>query len=403
MLYFSELKNKEAVTEDGIPIGKLEDIVFLAHTTPKVTKLVVRDKMNNRLLIPISFLIKITSKLRVKKDYLVEELQENELYILRNLLDKQIIDLSGNKVVRVNDVAIQEHDGFYIAGVDVGILGLARWFHLDEVLEHMFHLVGRYPVSDFVSWADIQPLELARGQVRLKKEEDKLSRLRPEDLADYLEQTNVTSIRTILRTLDEKFAAEVMGNLNINYQTALFRTFKPEYAAKVLGIISPDEAVDILLTLSTRRRDQIIELMHAKNKKYIQHLLSIPRTSIGKLVSTDYITISPDMIARDIIQTIQQETVDFTFFNYVYVVSKENVLIGVFNLHELLLQKPDTPVYKFMVQNVVVLHLTTPESIAIKRMLKYKLEALPVIDLQKHMVGIVTFDDMTERLIKSLL
>ena len=102
-----------------------------------------------------------------------------------------------------------------------------------------------------MSWADIQPLELIRGNVKLRKRE-KLEKIRPEDLADYLEKTNVINARKFLKILDTEKAAEVIGNLNINYQTALFKNFHTDKAAKLISFLDPDEAVDVLLTLSKK-------------------------------------------------------------------------------------------------------------------------------------------------------
>lgn len=93
---------------------------------------------------------------------------------------------------------------------------------------------------------------------------------------------------------------------------------------------------------------------------------------------------------------IKKETADFSFLNYVYVVNKEEQLVGVLNLHELMMQDPSTPIYKFMTSNVIAVYLTTPEEIVFKKMLKYQIHALPVINSKKHLLGIVTFDNIAE-------
>jgi len=228
MLYFSEIKGRKVYSEDGIEIGFLDDLIFLAIEKPKITKIIFLDKNKKKYTVSIDYVNKINGSVIISKNYLVTELQDNELSVLKNLLDKQIIDIGGNKIVRVNDVAFQkEGEGWYIYGVDVGFLGITRWFGLENTLIKLFRVANVNLTPRFLSWADIQPLELARGKVKLKKEEDKLERLRPEDLADHLEQTNLVSARRILRLLDDKFAAEVISNLNINYQSDIFRHFRP--------------------------------------------------------------------------------------------------------------------------------------------------------------------------------
>lgn len=402
MIYFSEIKNKTVQTEDGVYVGKLQDFIFLAAEQPNVTKLVISTVQKDIVTVPISYLQKINGNLIIHKQYQTAELAENELYIEKNLLDKQIIDIKGNKVVRVNDIALQNKPLIYIAGVDIGILGILRWFKLDEVVSNSLSKIGMKIPARFLSWADIQPLELARGRVKLKTEEEKLERIRAEDLADYLEETNVRNITKILSIMDEEFAAEVIGNLNINYQHALIRSFTNSKAAKVINLIDPDEAVDILLTLSPRKREQILTELTEEKRKEIEYLLNFSKTPIGDYITSEYLAVKPDTSVREIIAQIKKETSDFSFFYYIYVVSDQNQLIGVINLHELLMQTPDSPAYKFMVQDVVVIHLTTPEEIAIKKMLKYKLQSLPVIDENKRMLGVITIDDLTELLVEKL-
>lgn len=402
MIYFSNFKGKKVYTEDQICIGKLDDLIFLASERPNISKLVVKGKLNDKIIIPTSCLRKINSTILITKDFNTVELQENELYILKNLLDKQIIDLTGNKIVRVNDVAIQDRDGLYIAGVDIGILGILRWLKLENLFFKLVSIFRMKPTSQFLSWGEIQPLELARGQVKLRKEEKRLEKLRPADLADHLEKTNILNVRRFLKILDEKFAADVITNLNINYQIALFRQFSDEKAAKIIMLIDPDEAVDVLLALPAKKRDEIIKSLPEDKKRKIAYLLSLAKTPIGNFVTTEYLTVSPDNTVREVFDLIKKNSSDIPVLNYVYVINKERQLIGVFNLHELLLQDLDNLIYKFMIQNVIIIHLTTPEEIVIKKMLKYKIYSLPVIDKDKHLVGIISVDDIAESIIPKI-
>lgn len=402
MIYFSELRGKVIRTEDQIKIGFLEDVIFLAEDNPKITKFIIRSNLKEKLIIPVAFLKKINNDVIISKDYNTADLQENELYLVKNLLDKQIIDLIGNKIVRVNDVALQEKGIPYIAGVDIGILGILRWLKLEESFQKLFAAIRINISPKFLSWADIQPLELVKGKVVLKKEEGKLEKIRPEDLADHLEKTNIINVRKILNMLDENFAAEVIGNLNLNYQNELFRQFSPQKAARVVSLIDPDEAVDVLLTLSRKRRERIYNFLDDQKKKELDYLLKLAKTPIGGLITSEYVTASPEDTVKKVIEIIRSRAGELYFLNYVFVINQNHQLVGVFNLHELLLQKDETPVYKFMIQNVVVIHLTTPREIALNKMLKYKIQAIPVIDLDKNLLGIVTFDDMAEFILKKL-
>lgn len=404
MIYFSEIVGKKVVTEDDICIGKLEDFIFLVSEKPLVTKIVIRENSGQKIIISTDYLLKINSRITIEKEYLAAYLEENELYLVKNLLDKQIIDIKGNKIVRVNDVVLQTDKGLlFIVGVDVGLLGMIRRLRIGgDGLYKIARLFNFKMTSNFLSWADIQPLELVRGQVKLRKKEDKLNKIRPEDLADYLEKTNVINTRKFLKILDAEKAAEVISNLNINYQIALFRNFKNEKAAKFLSFIDPDEAVDVLLFLPKEKRKEIISLIEPKIKKTLIHLLTLTDNPIGNLITTAYLTVKPEDSVNQVMSKIRRETINFSSFDYIYVTNKLDELVGVFSLHELLLQNGEEPVYKFMSQDVVVSHITSSKEIVLKKMFKYKLHTIPIINDKKNILGIVDLDDVADLVLKRI-
>ncbi len=396
MLYFSELKNRKVYTEDNIFFGRLKDIIFLVADTPTITKLVVKTKTDPNSFIPLKFLLKLNGDITVGKNFQTAKLEDNELYLTNNLLDNQIIDIAGNKIVRVNDVAIQDKPGYYIAGVDIGILGILRWFGLEDILLRFLGKLGIKLTSQFLSWGDIHPLELTRGHVKIKKEQAKLDKIRPEDLADYLEKTNTSNISRILKVMDEKTAIDVLNNLTINYQTGLFKQFSSEKAAKFLSNMDSEDAVDILLTLSKKKREKIMSFLNDKTYKEIEYLLSLSKTPVGKILTTEFVTVESTDRVKEVIAKIKKQTQGFYTLSHIYVINKEGELVGAFDLHELLLQKQETRVYRFMTQNLSVIYLTTPEIVVLRKIVKYKLNSLPVVDKDKHILGIVRFDDVID-------
>ena len=400
MVYFSELKGRKVVDSSGSRIGTFEDMVFAGSDQPVVTKLVI-NKKGELEMIPIVN-VKSLSPNIVASDYQpAGKIDENEMYVSKNILDQQIIDISGNKVVRVNDVVIQEKPKTRISGVDIGILGILRWFSLERSIRQIFRRLGIKIASHYLSFADIQPLELARGKIVLRREEKKLKRLLPEDLADHLEKMSIRNISKVIDIMDDKLAADVIESLNIPYQKSVIKSLPHKRAVRMIEYIDPDEAVDILLTLSSTRREKIVNELQPEKKEQIKRLLRLSDTAIGSLMTPEFLTCKVEDSVRKVRNSIKK-TGEFSFLNYVYVVNKDNQLAGVINLHELLLNDSDTPVVRIMVPSVVVLYLTTPLDIAIKRLLKYKLEALPVINEKRNILGIVTFDDLAEPLIEKL-
>lgn len=405
MFYFSELINRKVVYDNNKPVGKLKDILFLAEESPRITKLFVKKSKRKSFAIPMKDVKEINGRIVVEREFVEKEVAEREFSISQQLLNRQIIDVKGGKIVRVNDVAIQDkEDGseYYIAGVDVGFRAILRWFKLEKPTIPLYKLFRLYSRPHFLSWGDIEPLELAKGTVQLKKDIKDLERMRPEDLADYLEKTNIRNINKIISSLDVEYAASVIKDLNINYQAALFRRFEPEHASQLILVLEPDEAVDILLTLPREKRVAILESLDAKKRNELKDLINYSKTSVGKLITPNYITVNSEITAAQALSVVREKIQQHPFSTYIYVTNNENHLVGVFPLSSLLLHEEDMPVFKFMEQDVIVVHLTTPRNIALKRMLKYRLYALPVIEDNKKMIGVVTFDDVAEDIEKKL-
>lgn len=396
MLYFAELFGRRVTSSDRATVGKLTDFLFLATDQPLITKIVMNGG-SHPTIVPIASVKTVNGSIVLAPGYQTVEPAVNELYLRKNLLDQQILDIKGNKVVRVNDVVIQEKPYYVIAGVDVGLLGIARWFKLEQFINKNMAIFGRAVHSDFLPWDDIQPLELSRGKVVVKREETKLTKLPPEDLADHLERLSVKNINKILNLLPNEYEVEVIQNLNATNQNALFRVLKPERAAKILTLLDLDDAADILLALPSKRREAILPFLPEERRNEIDYLLTLSTTDIGDLVTTAVFTATPEETVSSVRRRIKSATADFSWLSYVYVLNKKSELVGVFNLHELLIQEADNAVYKFMIPNVISLHLTTPPEIAMKRMIKYRINALPVVDDRHRLIGIVTFDDIMKR------
>lgn len=404
MLYFSRIKGKPVLTESGKYIGKLDDVLFLASETPLVTKFVIKSPAKEDLLISADSLKKVNHVMTLKDEFSFSDPSDQDLSLVKNLLDKQIIDVEGHKVVRVNDVTIQDKEGdkpsFYISGVDIGFRGILRWMKLEDAALPIYKAFKWDEHPHFLSWSEIQPLELARGNVQLKKGLENLERIRPEDLADYLEKTNIRNVNKIVSELDEEYAAEVIGDLNASYQTALFRRFSPEKSADLIELIDPDEAVDILLTLSAEKRTEILESLPKKKSDELHSLLRLSKTPIGGIITSEYFAIGVNQSVGDVINLIKDHTEEISYLPYIYITNEENELVGVLNVHDLFVHQSDTPIRDLMEQNLIVIHVTTPKDIAVKKMLKYKVYALPVTNNARHLEGVVRFDDLAETVLE---
>lgn len=399
MLYLSELLGKTVVNKQNETIGKLSDLVFVTSEVPLITKIQVRHDGKTSLY-PTSSLKKINGSITIDSEE-EAKLAENEVFMALNLLDQQIIDIKGRNIVRVNDVVIQDKPTLTVSGMDIGLTGILRWFYLEDPIQRLLRRVHQQLPNDNLPWAEIQPLELVRGKVVFNKEENKLTKIAPEDLADYLEQTTIQNALKILALMNDETASEVIQNLNIYFQTQLFNKMPPEAAAKIVAFADPDEACDLLFDVTPMKRQHILSFVSAEKRKELEYLLRHTDTDLGELMTTEFLVFSPEDTVRMTIDKIRKSSGNFADLPYGYVINKNEELIGVFSLHELLLQNDATLLMKFMVQRVIVAHLTTPRETAAKRMIKFHLRSIPVIDAQKKIMGVVTFDDLVTPLVEN--
>ena len=380
-------------------LGKLHDILFLNADIPQITKLVIKNHNKRRQEIPIVSLKQINNHIVIKRSEENGISNKSELSATDVLLDQQIIDLVGNKVVRVNDIVLQDVPTLSLSGIDIGFAGILRRVGLEKILQKL-HI--HIPLT-LLSWGDILTLDLKDGKIKLKQHEERLSKIREEDLADYLEMTNTENVHTFLQSLGTHKAAEVIENLTINYQIDLFGRFEPAKAAELIVLMDPDEAVDILLALERPKRDKIMEALPGKKREELHRLMTFSRTPVGKLMTSEYFAVDSHMTAGEIAKTIKRDTQEYSSLTAIYVLNRDDQIVGVFNPHELLMQNSDTPVYKFMIPEPIVVLLTTPIEVVMYKFLKYKIPALPVINREKKIIGVITIDDVSGIMLKKLL
>ena len=399
MLYFSELYKEKVFTEEKQYLGKIDDLLFLANETPLITKFVVKTVSGRLLYIPRQYIRKNGIGFIVRNGYEEKEKKDNEFSLLYKLQDQQIVDIDGAKVIRVNDVIIHDAPDFAVSGIDIGFLGIFRWIGLAKPLSSLLHFFKIQSSSDFIPWSEIVPQEVANSRIVLKSEQEKLKKIHPEDLAEHLEHATIQNVLRSLKVMDEEMSARVIADLNVDYQREIFRRFSPQHAGEILSLIEADEAVDVLLSLESDRREEIMKFIEKDKQKAIHHLLHLAKTPIGHLMSAEYVTVSSDMTVREVLDRIKKTSADFSELEYVYAVNKDDQVVGVETLHELLLQKPDMPFYKIMNQNLILGRLTTPKEIALRRMIKYSIYALPIVDENRKLLGVVSLQNVAEDLV----
>ena len=405
MPFISQIINKPVVDSNGETLGKIEELYAIqkegmAH--PLITALSVRRKDSIETL-PISSVavlfgpaIPLVEPVGHFSHY---EPTGDELPLIQDILDKQILDTNGIRVVRVNDLEITRVSGeYYVSNVDISSLGLMRRVGLNKLFDFAAKRNPSKTRQNFISWDFVEPLRRDEF-MRLKVPVEKLKELHPADIAELISDMNHTESGQLLNSLDIEHLADALEAVEPDFQASLVKNMPDEKIADVLEEMSPDEAADLLAELPQERSEDLLGLMQREEREEVKLLLSYPEDTAGGLMTTDLVTVSPTMTANQAIEAIraQEEEVDSVI--YVYVVDEHNHLLGTFSLSELIFAQPRTRVNDFMHKKFVSANVTDKQDDLALVVSKYNLQALPVVDDENRLLGIVTADDALDKII----
>ena len=405
MIYVSDLLGRPVADIDGERIGHLEDLIAAIRGEmphPVIVAIVVK-RSGGRLNVPFSDVAVLVAPAipltRHVKEIIPYEPGEHDLYLARDVLDKQIIDTNGVRVVRVNDLELARVDHhFYIANVDIGGMGLLRRLGLAKVAQKVVARLGRDLPPGVIAWHDIELLS-GNQPMRLKVPSERVTDLHPADLAEIISDLSRSESSKLLESLDVETLADTLEEVEPDFQASLVESMPNEKVADVLEEMSPDEAADLLAELPEARSQELLKLMEREEAEDVRQLLTYPVDTAGGIMTTEYVSVSPDLSAEQAIAALRESAEEAETLLWVYVTDQEEHLIGVFSLLDLILARPDTPVREFMHQRVVSVHVRDSQDEVAQAVAKYNLLAVPVVDDQRRLMGIVTADDALDKII----
>ena len=406
MVYLSELIGKVVSDSNGKRIGHLRDLVASVKSDmvhPAIVAIVIKQKNGRNLIIPYSDVaVMIAPAIPLKRE--LQEIEpyqpaENDLFLQENVMDKQIIDINGTRVVRVNDLEIARVKGtFVVSNVDISGVGVLRRLGLKRMATKLSSRSNHYTSPNFISWTDVELIQGGQS-MRLRVSSDKIAELHPADLADIISEMDRSQSDDFLDKLDVKQIADTLEEVEPDFQASLVESMSDEKVADVLEEMAPDEAADLLAELPKERSEELLDLMQDEEAEDVRKLLTYPEDSAGGIMTTEFVTVPPDVTAEQTISILRETTeADETIF-YVYVIDSENHLIGVFSLSDLIKTKPKTLVSVFMNERVVSVDLMDSQDDVAQLISKYNLLAVPVVDDQQRLHGIVTLDDALDKII----
>ncbi|MGE5073780.1 MAG: magnesium transporter MgtE N-terminal domain-containing protein [Anaerolineae bacterium] len=405
MAFISELTGRPVTDIDGTQIGVLKDLVAhpikdLRH--PVVDAIVVHGRTGDRTL-PYSELAALLSAAiplkRPSSEIPEYQLQEDDIRLVADVLDKQILDTDGARVVRVNDIELVRINGdVVVSNVDIGMLGILRRIGLEKLGRWATSRLKTDTSTGAISWEFVEPL-LHDQSMRLKVPSTKLADLHPSDIAEIISELNRAEHSDLLNKLDIEQLADTLEEVEPDFQANLLEHFPDEKVADILEEMSPDEATDLLAELPDERRQGLLKLMEADEANEVRELLRYEEDTAGGLMTTEYVTVGPDMTAAQTIEHLRQVGEEAELIYYVYVVDKDEHLLGVFSLSDLIIAKPETPITDFMHKRVVTVELDTDQDEIAQIVAKYNLMAVPVVDAENRLHGIVTADDALDKVL----
>ena len=400
MPYLSEIQHRRVIDPGGTEVASLRDLAILPREQFPVVQWAILGTGNGERVIRWDELAIEPAHLRLKgrlDRIRTESLPAEALRLGRDLLDKQIVDTHGAKVVRVNDLQLEEAAGqLRLVGADVGLRGLLRRVGAEAIAERLLGLVRRRLPRGIIPWHLVEPLDQPEANVRLTVPHQKLALLHPADIADIVEEMTADERRAVFEQLDVETAAEALAEVEPEMQVAIVSDLEEERAADILEEMAPDEAADLLQDLPEERREELIELMEAAEGEDAREILAYGEDSAGGIMTTDVIALPRELTAGDAIERLRQLKPDPELAYYVYVVDAEQRLDGVISLRDLVVADPATPLAQVMDPHVLSVNAETEKQDVAALIAKYDLLALPVVDARRRLIGTVTIDDVVE-------
>jgi CBS domain-containing protein len=333
-------------------------------------------------------------------DWAVVDGSEGLFLLGRDLLDQQIIDIHGRKVVRVNDVDLHQetgnsHPSLKVGSVDVGPRGAVRRLLKGVVpltaLRALLRQIPERPIPwEFVDLIETDPAR----RVKLKISHDRLANMHPADLADIIEELAPSERDAVFESLDEEVAADALEEVNPRVQKSILESLNSERAAEIVEEMNPDAAADLLADLPEERTEQILQEMEPEGRQEMQELLEFGEKTAAGRMNTEYLALGLDRTVHDAVEALRSFEGGIETVSTVYLIDSHGTLAGAVPLAKLVLAKSDTPLLSLTQEPLIFIHADAKELEFAELFDRYNLLTLPVVDDNRALTGVITSDDV---------
>ena len=394
MRFLSEIMKKTVIDLDGNKIGKFKDFVVSVNILyPLVEAISIRTSAKKDILVSWEDVDHINKDIELKvkfEDIKEYKLKKRDIKLVEEVLDKQVVDLEGKKIRRINDLQLSTTRGYYrLIGVDISFKGILRRLGLEKIASGLKINLQ----EDYISWMDVDVLESDISRLKLKVPEYSLKKLHPADIAEIVDQLSINDSITILNSLDDEIAADALEEISPERQVSLFEEMETKRAADILEEMSPDDAADLIGELSEDRAQELLDLMDPEEARDVESLLKYPEDTAGGIMTTEFAAVKEGLTARQTLNALRKMAGEVESIYYIYVLSNFNSLVGVMSLRELLLAEPEQKITEFMHRDIISVDVMEEEHDVAKKIAKYNLLAVPVVKDENKIQGVVTVDD----------
>jgi len=401
-LFLSHILRQKVINADGQQVGKVVDVAAeFVEPYPVVTGFILKAGRGQNLFLPCKD-ISIIEEDACTTNILSNNLHGyqphgGELLLNSALMDKQVVDTNGARIRRINDLQfLQAHQGLYLVHVDVGFRGLMRRVGLTKTMDKILQMLFDYTLpNQFIPWKFVQPLS-SPDLLRLNIAQNRLGQIHPADLADILEDLNIHQRTAVFQALDKETAAETLEETDPKIQVSLITDLNPAQASDIIEEMSLSEATDLLADLPKAKAEGILKEMEKDIAEDVKELLTHPEKEAGGMMTTSFLSFRPNVIVRQAMETVRREGDDVDSLYYLYITDEEEHLLGVVGLRDLLLASPDAALTDIMDKRIISVKLDDKEKKIADHFAKYGVTAIPVVDDEEKMHGIIMFKNLLE-------
>jgi len=405
MIYLSRLINAAIVDAEGVRLGALGDIaVDIREPLPRVTGLWLRGDRSKLAIIPWDFVAGVHDseiRLRVARHHLQPRPLQPEELLLAGVLDTQVVDTDGVKVVRVNDLHLMPANGdVRLIAVDVGTMGLLRRLNLDRPVDWLARMFSGPLPDRVIPWKIVAAFGGPMTPVRLSVSRERLREIHPADLGQLMEDLDRDERVEVMTVLEHEDAADALAEADPDVQSDVMKSLPSELAADILEEMSPDDATDVLTDLPAARAEELIGLMGPEEAADVKELLKYPEGTAGSVMTTEFIALPEGLTADQTLARLRDLAPTSEHIYYFYVVDGQHRLAGVLPLRALIVARADQPIAGIITRDVISIFAYDEVENVAAALIKYDLLALPVVDEINRLVGVITLDDIIDVVVR---